>query len=83
MQLIIFSSENSCVIRLSNSGFKKWVKLLKLRISRAMLMSAINLLNFNVLIKNDQQYVFFHPKTLIKTKYKCQEKEKVETQNFI
>ena len=34
-------------------------------------MSVINLLNFNVLI-DDQQCVFFTKKTLIKTKYKCQ-----------
>ena len=27
--------------------------------------------------------VFFDPKTLIKTKYKCQEEEKVETENSI
>ena len=27
--------------------------------------------------------MFFHPKTLIKTKYKCQEEEKVETKNSI
>ena len=32
MGLIIFSSENSCVIRLSNSGFKRGIKLLKFRI---------------------------------------------------
>ena len=38
-------------------------------------MSAINLLNFNFLI-DDQQYIFFTKKTLIKTKYKCQEKRK-------
>ena len=46
-------------------------------------MSAINLLNFNVLIKRWPAVCFFHPKTLIKTKDKCQEKEKVETQNSI
>ena len=27
--------------------------------------------------------MFFHPKTLIKAKYKCQEEEKVETENSI
>ena len=26
--------------------------------------------------------VFFHPKTLIKTKYKCQEEEKVEAEKL-
>ena len=46
-------------------------------------MSAINLLNFNVLMKDDQQYVFFTQKTLIETKYKCQEEENVETENSI
>ena len=27
--------------------------------------------------------MFFHPKILIKTKYKCQEEEKLETENSI
>ena len=27
--------------------------------------------------------MFFHPKTLINTKYKCQEEEKVETENSL
>ena len=44
-------------------------------------MSAINLLNFNVLI-DDQQYVLFTKKTLIKTKYKCQGKRKSRNAKF-
>ena len=55
-QLYFHQKIGNCVIRLSNSGFKKGVKLLKFCIS-----SAINLLNFNVLI-DDQQYVFFTKK---------------------
>ena len=43
-------------------------------------MSAIKLLNFNVLIKRGLRFVF-HPKTLIKTKHKCLEEEKIETEN--
>ena len=27
--------------------------------------------------------MFLHPKTLTKTKYKCQEEEKVETENSV
>ena len=44
-------------------------------------MSAINLLNFNVLI-DDQQYVFSPKKTLTKTKYKCQGKRKSRNSKF-
>ena len=46
-------------------------------------MSEIKLLNFNVLIKQMTNSMFFHPKTLIKTKHKCQEEEKVGTENSI
>ena len=56
MPSIIFSSENRQLCH-KTVKFKKGVKLLKFHISWAMLMSAINLLNFNVLI-DDQQYVF-------------------------
>ena len=46
-------------------------------------MSAIDLLNFNVLIKGRPTVCFFHPRMLIKTKYKCQEEDKVETETSI
>ena len=42
-------------------------------------MSAINLLNFNVLRKR-RPTVCFLPQN---TKYKCQEEEKVETENSL
>ena len=50
--LYFYQKIANCVIKLSNFGLQKsLVKLLKLRISRAVLMSAINLPNFIVLIK--------------------------------
>ena len=58
---------------------KKLLKLLKFFIYWAMLMSAINLFNFNVLRKR-WPTVSFSPQ---KTKYKCQEEEKVETENSL
>ena len=45
-------------------------------------MSVINLLNFNVLIKKMTSTMFFHQKTLIKTKYKCQGKRKSRNSKF-
>ena len=67
-------------MKLSNSGLEKPLKSSKFWIFSEMLTSANVLLNFNVFIKDNQKYVF-PPKALIKTKYKRQEKEKVELQS--
>ena len=49
----------NCIVQLSNSGLKMPEKLLESCIFLVVLTSATNFLNFNVLIKKDeQQHVF-------------------------
>ena len=49
----------NCIIQLLNSGLKNARKIIRILYFLAMLTSATNLLNFNVLIKKDDQQDVF------------------------
>ena len=83
MLFIIFSSENSCVIKLSNSGLQKTGKIIKIQYFLSNADVRNKFAKFPCFDKKMTNSMFFQPKTLIKTKYKCQEEEKVETENSI
>ena len=66
----------NCIIQLLNSGLKNARKIIRILcfLSNADVRNKLNLLNFNVLIKkDDQQHVVFHS---IETKYVRNEKSK-------
>ena len=69
---------SNCVIKLSNSGLQKVGNIIKLPY-----FFSNKLAKFQCFDKKMTNSMFFHPKILIKTKYKCQEDEKVETENSI
>ena len=71
------------VIRLSNSGLQKTGKIIKIPYFLKNADVSNRLAKFQCFDKNMTNSMFFHPKTLIKTKYKCQKEEKVETENSI
>ena len=84
MLLIIFSSEiANCVIKLSNSGLQKAGKVIKIPYFLSNADVSSKFAKFLCFDKKMTNIMFFHPKTQIKTKYKCQDKEKVETENSI
>ena len=72
----------NCVIKLSNSGLQKAGKIIKIPyfFSNADVSNKCANQYFDKKMTNS---MFFHPKTSINTKYKCQEEEKVETENSI
>ena len=73
----------NCVIKRSNSGLQKASKIIKI----PYLLSNADVSNkfakfqcFDKRMTNNS--MLLHPKPLIKSEYKCQEEEKVETVNF-
>ena len=73
----------NCVVKLSNSGLQKAGKIIKIPYFFSNADVSNKFAKFQCLDKKMTNSMFFHPRTLIKTKYKCQEEEKVETENSI
>ena len=73
----------NCVIKLSNSGLQKADKIITIPYFLSNADVSKKYSKFQCLYKKMTNSMFFHPKTLIKTKYKCQEDKKVETENSI
>ena len=73
----------TCVTGLSNFGLQKSAKIIKILyfLSNADVSNQFD--RFQCFDKKMTNSMFFHPETVIKTKYKCQEEEKVETENSI
>ena len=71
------------VMKLSNSGLQKPLKLSKCRIFSEMLTSAKFFVKFQCFDKKVGKKYVFPQKPLIKTKYECQKDEKVELQNSL
>ena len=80
---IIVLSENSYVIRLSNSGLQKTCKIIKIPYFLSHADVSNKFAKFQRFDKKMTNSMFFHPNILIKTKYKSQEEEKVGTENSI
>ena len=74
---------SNCVIKLSNSGLQKAGNIIKLPYFFSNADVSNKFAKFQCFDKKTTNSMFFHPKILIKTKYKCQEDEKVETENSI
>ena len=81
MLFVIFSSENCCVKILSNSGLQKAGKIITISYFLSNADVSNKFVKFQCFDEKMTNKMFFHPKTLIKTKYKCQEEEKLETEN--
>ena len=69
------------LMKLSNSGLQRPLKSSKFCIFSEVLTSAKYFAKFQCFHKKITKSMFFPKKTLIKAKYKCQEKEKVELEN--
>ena len=73
----------NCVIKLSNSGLQKAGKIIQIPYFLSNADVSNKFAKFQCFEKKMTNSMFFHPKTLIKAKYKCQEEEKVETENSV
>ena len=72
----------NAVMKLSNFGLQKPLKLSDFCIFSKMLRSAECFAKFQCFTKKiTKNMLFFYPKALIKTKYRCQKQEKVELEN--
>ena len=71
------------LMKLSNSGLQKALNSSKFWIFSNMLTSSTFLVKFQCFHRKIIESMFFHQKTLINTKYKCQKKEKVEHENSV
>ena len=82
MLFITFQLENSQSLKkLSNSELQKPLKASKFWIISEMLMSTKFFVKFQCFHKKTTKRMFFFPRTLIDTKYKWKNKEKVELEN--
>ena len=68
----------NCVIKLSNSELQKASKIIKILYFLSNADVSNKFAKFQCFDKKMTNSMFFHPKPLIKTKYRCQEEEKVE-----
>ena len=68
---------------MSNSGLQKASKIIKIPYFLSNADVSNKFAKFQCSDKKMTSSMSFHTKTLIKTKYKCQEEEKVETENSI
>ena len=71
------------LMKQSNSGLQKPLKSSEIRIFSKVLTSSKFFVKFQCFHKKITKSMFFHQKTLINTKYKCQKKEKVEHENTV
>ena len=81
--LYFHQKKAKCFIKLSNSGLQKASKIIKILYFLSNADVSNKFAKFQCFDKKMINSMFYHPKTLIKTKYKCQEEEKVETENSI
>ena len=79
--LYFYQKIANCVIKLSKSGLQKAGKIIKIPYFLSNADVSNKFANFQCFDKKMTNV--FSPKTLIKTKYKCQEEEKVETENSL
>ena len=74
----------NCAIKLSNSELQKASKIIEIPHFLSNADVSNQFAKFQCFDKKMSNGMFpFHPKPLITTKYKCQEEEKVETENSI
>ena len=73
----------NCVIKLPNSGLQKASKIIRILYFLSNADVSSKFAKFQCFDKKMTNSMFYHPKTLIKTKYKCQDEEKVETETSI